>query len=99
MITEKEKIILDENYEISKKIYNLFKKYRNYTNENANSRVVDNNKAFQYNYDDLFKKNIVKTQQAEIKENTDNISLIPYKENIFTRFYNRIKRIFKVKKF
>lgn len=43
MTTEKEKMISKENYEISKKIYNLFKKYKNFesdTKKSTNSRKI-----------------------------------------------------------
>ena len=30
MITEKERIVSNDNYEISKKLFDLFKKYKNY---------------------------------------------------------------------
>lgn len=90
MITEKEKIISNENYEISKKIYDLFKKYKNYKSNVKDVPIVE-----KYNPDDLFKNNRKQVKQAETKVNTDNVSLVEYKENIFTKILNKIKNIFK----
>lgn len=50
-----------------------------------------------YNYDDIFKKN--KHQNVKKEENNiiPNKLPIEYKENIFTKFFNKIKSIFKTK--
>ena len=45
-----------------------------------------------YNYNDLFKNNKNEAERTEIKE---NVSLVQYKENVFVRFWNKIKSIFK----
>lgn len=67
MTTEKEKMISKENYEISKKIYNLFKKYKNFESDTKKVKIVE-----KYNPDDLFKtrKEKIKTEVAiiEVKE-------------------------------
>ena len=56
---------------------------------------MEEEKAKKYQYKDLFANNKIEIKQTEIKENTDNISLTPYKENVFTRFFRRIKGLFK----
>lgn len=56
---------------------------------------MEKEKAKKYQYKDLFANNKIEIKQTEIKENTDNISLTPYKENVFTRFFRRIKGLFK----
>lgn len=88
MITEKEKIISDENYEISKRIYNLFKKYKNYNKENIDSKVEVNNQVSKFNYEELF-KNIKK----DVCGNANELAITEIKkENWLIRF---IKRLFK----
>jgi hypothetical protein len=54
---------------------------------------MEEEKAKNYQYEDLF--NNKERKQVKIKENTENISLVEYKENIFTRIFNKIKSIFK----
>ncbi len=95
MVTEKEKKISDENYEISKKIYNLFKKYRNYNNENTDSKIENTTQITEFNYDDLFKNRKKTIENTDEKNNIDNVSLIQYRENFFIKFLNKIKKIFK----
>lgn len=56
---------------------------------------MEEEKAKKYHYKDLFANNKIEIKQTEIKENTNNISLTPYKENVFTRFFRRIKGLFK----
>lgn len=58
----------------------------------------ENEKVQNYQYEDLFKKNRIEIKQTEIKENTNIVSLIQYKENVFTKILNKIKSIFKIKK-
>ena len=60
---------------------------------------MEEEKAKKYLNENLFKNNKIETEQTEQTETKENVSLVKYKENVFTRFYNRIKRIFKVKKF
>lgn len=90
MATEREKIVSEQNYEISKNIYNLFKKYKNYESDIKKVQRVE-----KYNPDNLFKNNRKQVKQVETKVNTDNVSLVEYKENIFTKILNKIKNIFK----
>lgn len=56
---------------------------------------IEQEKAQNYQYEDLFKKNKVETQQTEIKDNIENVSLVEYKESVFTKILNKIKSIFK----
>ena len=85
MITEKERIVSNENYEISKKIYYLFKKYQNY-----DKQILEKQNVIHYNPDDLFKnKNTIKLQTK-----TEEVSLVEIKkDNWFIKF---IKKIFKI---
>ena len=85
MITEKERIVSNENYEISKKIYYLFKKYENY-----DKQILEKQNVIHYNPDDLFKnKNTIKLQTK-----TEEVSLVEIKkDNWFIKF---IKKIFKI---
>lgn len=59
---------------------------------------IEEAKAQNYQYEDLFKNNKVETQQAEIKQNIVNVSMVEYKESVFTKILNKIKSIFKIKK-
>lgn len=52
---------------------------------------MEEEKAKKYKNENLFKNNKIETEQAEIKE---NLSLVQYKENVFVRFWNKIKSIF-----
>ena len=87
MITEKEHKVSDENYEISKKIYYLFKKYKDY-----DKKLQEEPYANKYNPDDLFKnrkKNITNYSQA------NEVALVEVKkENWIIRL---IKRLFRIK--
>ena len=88
MITEKERIVSNENYEISKKIYFLFKKYENY-----DKQILEKQNVIHYNPDDLFKnKNTIK-----FKTKTEEVSLVEIKkDNWFINiFKNLIKYIFR----
>lgn len=58
---------------------------------------IEEEKAQNYQYEDLFKKNRTEIQQAEVKDNVENVSLVEYKESVFTKILNKIKSIFKRK--
>ena len=94
MITEKEKMVSDENYEISKRIYKLFKKYKIYNKENivSNSKIEVKNNISKYNYDELFKN-----RKKHIYQNSNELAITEIKkENWFIKI---IKKIFKRHKF
>lgn len=55
---------------------------------------MEEEKAKKYQNEELFKKN---TEITKIKEDTDKVSLVPYKENIFTKILNNIKNLFRRK--
>lgn len=55
---------------------------------------IEEDKVLNYKYEDLFKKNKTEIKQAEIKDDIENVSLVEYKESIFTKFFNKIKSIF-----
>ena len=50
MINEKERTVSKENYEISLKVYKLFKKYQNYETNIKNAEIM-----VKYNPDNLIK--------------------------------------------
>lgn len=56
---------------------------------------IEEEKAKKYQNEDLFKNNKIETEQTEQTETKENVSLVQYKENVFVRFWNRIKSIFK----
>lgn len=56
---------------------------------------MEEEKARNYQYEDLFKNSKTKIDRTEIKENTENMALIEYKENVFMKIINIIKSIFK----
>ena len=56
---------------------------------------IEKEKAQNYQYEDLFKKNRVETQQAEINSKIENVAMVEYKESVFTKILNKIKSIFK----
>lgn len=56
---------------------------------------IEEEKAQNYQYEDLFKKNRTEIQQAEVKDNVEQVSLVEYKESVFTKILNKIKSIFK----
>lgn len=58
---------------------------------------IEEEKAQNYQYEDLFKKNRTEIQQAEVKDNVEQVSLVEYKESVFTKILNKIKSIFKRK--
>lgn len=53
---------------------------------------MEEEKVKKYQNEGLFKKN---NETTEVKEEKKNVSLISYKENLFTRFFRRIKGLFK----
>jgi len=53
---------------------------------------MEEEKAKKFQNEDLFKNNKNEAERTEIKE---NVSLVQYKENVFVRFWNKIKSIFK----
>lgn len=53
---------------------------------------IEEEKKQKYQYKDLFKK---EERTIEVKDNTDSVTLIKYKENVFNRFLNRIRIILK----
>lgn len=84
MITEKEYKVSDENYEISKKIYYLFKKYKDYDKEIQEE---------QYNPDDLFKN---RKKDITDYSHVNEVALVEVKnENWMIRL---IKRLFRIKR-
>lgn len=87
MISEKERIVSKENYEISLKVYKLFKKYQNYENDIKNAEMM-----VKYNPDNLF-KNRRKVKDKEI----DEVAMIEVKfNNIFEKIRDWIKKILKI---
>lgn len=56
---------------------------------------IEEEKAQNYQYEDLFKRNRTEIQQTEVKDNVENVSLVEYKESVFTKILNKIKSIFK----
>lgn len=92
-----------KNQKLSKKTYDLLAvlKYNYWSTESEKEeirkKIKENEILFQkelsekYNPDNLFKN---KTKEPEIIQET-NVSMIEYKETIFTKIMNKIKRIFK----
>lgn len=64
-----------------------------YENENRYQKEL----LEKYNPNDIFKKRETKTEmpQQEVIEN--NVQMVVYKESIFTRFFNKIKNLFRRK--
>lgn len=59
---------------------------------------MEEEKSKKYQYEDLFKKNIeIEQTEFNIHANQNIVSLVPYKENIFKRFINKIKNLFNKK--
>jgi len=56
-----------------------------------NEKKLEEEKAKQYNPDDIFKN---KHKDIEEVPNTEEQSLIVYKENVFTKIINKIKNFF-----
>ena len=83
MVTEREKIVSKQNYEISRKIYNLFKKYKNYESEIKKVQIVE-----KYKPDDLFKN------RREIQR--QEVAIVEVKEQKwYSKIFDFIKKIFK----
>lgn len=61
MISQKERIVSKENYEISLKVYKLFKKYQNYEIDIKNAEMM-----IKYNPDNLFKKQEKVTDEKKV---------------------------------
>lgn len=53
---------------------------------------MEEEKSKKYQYEDLFKNNKIEAEPKEVKE---DISLVQYKENLFTKILNRLKSILK----
>lgn len=53
---------------------------------------MEEEKAKKYQSENLFKNNKIEKEQTEAKE---NVSLVQYKENIFTKILNKIKKLLK----
>ena len=53
---------------------------------------MEEEKAKKYQNEILFKNNKIEKEQTEAKE---NVSLVQYKENIFTKILNKIKKLLK----
>ncbi len=87
MITEKEYKVSDENYEISKKIYFLFKKNKDY-----DKKLQEELYTIKYNSDDLFKN---KKKNVTDYSHVNRVALVEVKkENWIIRL---IKRLFRIK--
>ena len=56
---------------------------------------IEKEKVQNYQYEDLFKKNRTEIQQTDVKDNVENISLVEYKESVFTKILNIIKKFIK----
>ena len=56
---------------------------------------IEEEKAQNYQYENLFKKNKTEIQQTKVKDNVEQVSLVEYKESVFTKILNKIKSIFK----
>ncbi len=88
MITEKEYKVSDENYEISKKIYFLFKKYKDY-----DKKLQEEQYNVKYNPDDLFKN---RKKDITNYSHVNEVALVEAKkENWIIRL---IKRLFRIKR-
>lgn len=53
---------------------------------------MEEEKVKKYQNENLFKNNKIEKEQTEAKE---NVSLVQYKENIFTKILNKIKKLLK----
>lgn len=90
MITEKEHKVSNENYEISKKIYYLFKKYKNY-----DKKLQEEPYRNKYNPDNIFRS---KQKKLEVVPVEEQIELVEYKkQKWYQKIFNIIKGIFKRK--
>ena len=92
MITEKERIVSNENYEISKKLFDLFKKYKNYDSNMKKQNLQNIQPTGKYNPDDLFKNKKSNNVENEVKE----LALVETKkEKWYEKIFSFIKKIFK----
>ena len=48
-----------------------------------------------YQYENLFRNNKEEIRQDKVKESIDNVYLISNKQNIFTKIYNKVKKMLK----
>lgn len=61
---------------------------------NENERKYQEELREKYNPDDIFKKKTHKPENEKIQENTSNMQMVEYKDNIFKKIINMIKNIF-----
>ena len=87
MINEKERTVSKENYEISLKVYKLFKKYQNYETDIKNAEMM-----VKYNPDNLFKN-----RRKVIDKKIEEVAMIEVKSNnILEKIRDCIKKILKI---
>lgn len=87
MINEKERTVSKENYEISLKVYKLFKKYQNYETDIKNAEMM-----VKYNPDNLFKN-----RRKVIDKKIEEVAMIEVKSNnILEKIRDWIKKILKI---
>ena len=87
MINEKERTVSKENYEISLKVYKLFKKYQNYETNIKNAEIM-----VKYNPDNLFKN-----RRKVIYKKIEEVAMIEVKSNnILGKIRDWIKKILKI---
>ena len=87
MISEKERIVSKENYEIPLKVYKLFKKYQNYETDIKNAEMM-----VKYNPDNLFKN-----RRKVIDKKIEEVAMIEVKSNnILEKIRDWIKKILKI---
>lgn len=87
MINEKERTVSKENYEISLKVYKLFKKYQNYETDIKNAEMM-----VKYNPDNLFKN-----RRKVIDKKIEEIAMIEVKSNnILEKIRDWINKILKI---
>lgn len=87
MINEKERTVSKENYEISLKVYKLFKKYQNYETDIKNAEMM-----VKYNPDNLFKN-----RRKVIDKKIEEVAMIEVKfNNILEKIRDWIKKILKI---
>lgn len=87
MINEKERTVSKENYEISLKVYKLFKKYQNYETDIKNAEMM-----VKYNPDNLFKN-----RRKVIDKKIEEVAMIEVKSNnIWEKIRDWINKILKI---
>lgn len=57
---------------------------------NQNQLKAEKEKAEKYNYDNMFKDKLYMSKATT----EDNVSIIEYKESLFSKFFNKLKTIF-----